>query len=109
MKQNGWVVNQLLPSFHSKKPGMEQLAEQLEKLASYYRSGTTQTYAFRKRQLEQLKHAIIRFEKPLHEALYKDLKKSPEECWITETGIVIAGINHMVRNLEIWMKPKRVR
>jgi aldehyde dehydrogenase (NAD+) len=40
--------------------------------------------------------------------LYSDLKKSPEESWITETGFLIAEINYTLKHLHRWMKPKKV-
>ena len=74
----------------------------------YFDSGVTKTYEFRKKQLLQLKAAILRYETPLHEALYTDLKKSPEECWVTETGFIIAEISNTIKNLKKWMEPETV-
>jgi len=74
----------------------------------YFDSGTTRSYAFRKKQLMRLRDAIRKYEKPLHEALYNDLKKSPEECWVTETGLAIAEISNAIRNLRQWMETESV-
>ena len=74
----------------------------------YFDSGVTKTYEFRKKQLLQLKAAVLRYETPLHEALYTDLKKSPEECWVTETGFIIAEISNTIKNLKKWMEPETV-
>lgn len=74
----------------------------------YYDSGATRSYAFRKKQLIRLRSALKKYEKPLHEALFIDLKKSPEECWATETGLVIAEINYAIRNLSNWMEAESV-
>lgn len=82
--------------------------QQLENMRSYYNSGETRSYNFRKEQLMKLKIAIIRYEKELHDALYADLKKSPEESWVTETGFLIAEINATVKNLKNWMQPEKV-
>ena len=72
----------------------------------YFETGITKSYAFRKQQLVKLKDAIHKYEQPLHEALYADLKKSPEECWVTETGFLVAEINNALKNLKRWMQPK---
>ena len=72
----------------------------------YFETGVTKPYAFRKQQLVKLKEAILEFEQPLHEALYADLKKSPEECWVTETGFLIAEINNIIKHLQQWMQPQ---
>ena len=72
----------------------------------YFETGVTKPYAFRKQQLVKLRKAILEFEQPLHEALYTDLKKSPEECWVTETGFLIAEINNIIKHLQQWMQPQ---
>lgn len=80
----------------------------LENLRSYFNSGNTQSYAFRKEQLNRLKSSILKHEKDLYDALYTDLKKSPEEVWVTETGMVISELNTAIKKLGKWMRPKRV-
>lgn len=87
---------------------MQQVRQQLENMRSYYNSGATRTYAFRKEQLNKLKTVILKYEKELHEALYADLKKSPEESWVTETGFLIAEINATLKRLKNWMQPEKV-
>jgi aldehyde dehydrogenase (NAD+) len=80
----------------------------LASMRAYYESGATRGYEFRKQQLIRLKEGILHLEKELHEALHSDLKKSPEESWVTDTGFVVAEINYALRNLKTWMKPERV-
>ena len=80
----------------------------LMQMRSYYNSGKTKPYAFRKEQLIKLRDAINEYETALHEALYTDLKKSPEECWVTETGFLLSEINNTIKNLNGWMQPDLV-
>ena len=80
----------------------------LENLRNYFNGGNTQSYAFRKEQLNKLKSSILKHEQDLYDALYTDLKKSPEEVWVTETGMVISELNTAIKKLGKWMKPKRV-
>jgi aldehyde dehydrogenase (NAD+) len=80
----------------------------LEKLRQYFNSGHTRPYSFRREQLKKLKASILNHEEDLYEALYKDMKKSREETWVTETGMVIAELNAAIRNLKSWMRPQRV-
>lgn len=84
------------------------IAESLNGMRRYFESGATQSYSFRKEQLRKLKQAILRHEKDLYEALYADLKKSPEESWVTELGMVIAEINVAIKKMHRWIKPERV-
>ena len=82
------------------------LIPRLEKLRRYFLTGNTQSYAFRKEKLQQLRAAILKHEQDLYTALQADLKKSPEESWVTETGMVIAELNTAIRHLRQWMRPK---
>lgn len=75
----------------------------------YFQSGATLTYAFRRRQLLNLKSAIRKFQQALHEALFQDLGKSPEESTLTETGFVLAEIDFALKNLKQWMQPEKVK
>lgn len=74
----------------------------------YYDSGVTRNYTFRKEQLLKFRNAIRKYEGQLHGALYTDLKKSPEECWVTETGFLISEISATIKGLKQWMQPEMV-
>jgi aldehyde dehydrogenase (NAD+) len=76
---------------------------QLQLMRSYFNSGSTRPYEFRKTQLKKLRAALLKYEAALHTALYTDLKKSPEECWVTETGFLLSEINATLKNLKRWM------
>lgn len=81
---------------------------QLTAIRQYYNSGATKSYSFRKLQLEKLRDVVIAHETEIYAALFTDLKKSPEECWITENGFLLAEINNTIKKLESWMQPKKV-
>ena len=81
--------------------------EQLNAMRQYFVSGATRSYAFRKQQLLALKKAIIAHEEEIYAALYADLKKSPEECWVTENGFVLSELDHTINWLNAWMEPER--
>lgn len=83
--------------------------QQLEALRQYFKSGATQNYSFRKEQLKNLKQAILAHENELYDGLYADLKKSKEEVWVTEVGMVITEINYAIKHLKTWMHPEMVR
>jgi aldehyde dehydrogenase (NAD+) len=82
------------------------LLPSLNTLSSYFKSGATKSYTFRKEQLKKLKQSILNHEQDLYDALYADLKKSPEETWVTETGMVISELNAAIKNLHQWMEPE---
>jgi aldehyde dehydrogenase (NAD+) len=80
----------------------------LQLLRSYFKTGATKPYAFRIEQLRKLKAAIYKYEGALYDALYKDLKKSKEESWVTELGMVISEVSAMEKGLKQWMQPRAV-
>ena len=81
---------------------------QLTSMRNFFNTGVTKPFPFRKQQLEVLRNIVIAHEQEIYAALYADLKKSPEECWITENGFVLAEINNAIKNLNGWMKPQKV-
>jgi aldehyde dehydrogenase (NAD+) len=85
----------------------DAILAQLQRLRAFYDSGATRSFEFRKKQLQLLKAGIYKYEQALYDALYTDLKKSSEESWVTELGIVSAEINVALRKLQRWMRPKK--
>ncbi|MGN6491898.1 MAG: aldehyde dehydrogenase family protein [Agriterribacter sp.] len=81
---------------------------ELQELRGHYESGITRPYAFRKQQLLLLKNAVSKYEQEINLALYADLKKSAEETYATETGLLLAEINLALKKLRSWMKPRRI-
>lgn len=77
-------------------------------MRSYFETDATKSYLFRKEQLTKLKAAVIEHSHSIQEALNADLKKSPEETWVTETGFLLAEIKNALRNLKKWMSPEKV-
>jgi aldehyde dehydrogenase (NAD+) len=80
----------------------------LDNMRKYFETGITRSFDFRREQLIKFRDSIIRNEKSIHAALYEDLKKSPEECWVTETGIVLSELNNILKKLRSWMEPEPV-
>jgi len=80
----------------------------LSSMRHYFDSGITRPYSFRQQQLRKLKSAILKYESQLYDALFADLKKSPEECWVTELGLVHSELKFIEENLRRWMEPEKV-
>lgn len=81
----------------------------IENQRSFFKEGKTKEVDFRIDQLEKLKKSIIKYEDEIIDALKKDLNKSSFETYITEIGTVIQEINHTIKHIRKWVKPKRVR
>lgn len=94
-------------------PPVQQYSEkEIESLYSdqqtFFKTGVTKPYAFRKAQLNVLKKAIQRNEEALIAALRKDLHKSGFESYGTEIGLVYEEIAYALKHLRQWMQPERV-
>ena len=89
---------------------MQKIPDQQELMAlrRIFETSITLSYDFRKNQLQQLREGLIRYEQAFYESLYKDLRKSKEEVWATELGMVHAEIREALRDLKRWMAPERV-
>jgi len=86
----------------------ESLTGSLLEMRRYYDTGATRQYSFRQQQLLTFKQTILKYETEINQALYEDLKKTPEEVWTTETGLVLQDISYIVKHLKQWMQPERV-
>ncbi|MER6631818.1 aldehyde dehydrogenase family protein [Streptomyces sp. NPDC000987] len=74
---------------------------------SLFDSGATSSPAARTRRLHALRRLITENESAFEQALAADLRKSPDEARLTETGVVVGEINHALRHLRRWARPKR--
>jgi aldehyde dehydrogenase (NAD+) len=75
---------------------------------AFFETGATRPYAFRAEQLRRLKEMLAQNEERILEALYQDLRKPPVEAYSSEIGFCYAEINHALKHLKGWMKPRRV-
>jgi aldehyde dehydrogenase (NAD+) len=76
---------------------------------SYFASGVTKDLSFRREQLGVLKKALLASEHSFFHALKEDLGKPAFEAYGAEMAIVVSEIDHAVRHLQSWAKPRRVR
>ncbi len=86
-----------------------QIDDILTSQRAYFAGGATLPIAARKKALRQLDEAIRKWEKPLAEALWRDLHKSYEEAYMTEISIVLGEIRNHLRNIDRWCRDERVR
>lgn len=81
----------------------------LNRQREYFAAGHTRSVDFRLEMLRKFKKAILDYEERIAEALWKDLRKSPEETFLTEISIVTQEIDHHIRHLRRWARSKKVR
>lgn len=78
-------------------------------LRKHFDTGITRGLHWRRAQLRALRRMLTENQGRVDGALAEDLGKAPAEVVITETGIVIAEIDHTLRHLRRWMRPRRAR
>lgn len=74
----------------------------------YFLGGATLEPSERRESLLRLREAVLAREKEIAEALHADLRKSPFESYMSETGMVLDELRYIAKHLEKWAKPKRV-
>ncbi|MGY3790932.1 aldehyde dehydrogenase family protein [Streptomyces antibioticus] len=84
------------------------IPETVLRLRAVFDSGLTRPAAWRRRQLHALRSMLRRHTSDIEEALYDDLRKGRTESHLTEIGGVLTEIEHALRHLDRWMKPRRV-
>ncbi|NCC66939.1 MAG: aldehyde dehydrogenase [Clostridia bacterium] len=78
----------------------------LSKQRAFFESGKTKEYSFRIRALKALRDSMEYYEDDIKAALKSDLNKAPTEVYLAEYSITIQHINHALRALKKWMRPK---
>ncbi|WP_129669370.1 aldehyde dehydrogenase family protein [Phytoactinopolyspora endophytica] len=89
----------------------EGAAATVSRLRDVYDGGLTRPLAWRSAQLRALVR-MLTDESPLREledALREDLGKPAPESQLTEFRVVVAEVNHTLRNLRRWLRPRRRR
>ena len=75
---------------------------------AFYASGKTRSILFRKKRLKALKEAIKEHESEIFNALAADFRKPAFETLGTEVAYVIAEIEHALKHIESWAKPRKI-
>ncbi len=86
---------------------VERIREIREKQRVYFHSGATLDVHTRKANLKAFEKAVLKWEKPLCDALWADLHKSYEEAYLTEISILLGEIRTHIRKIGKWTKPQR--
>ncbi|MFA0811064.1 aldehyde dehydrogenase family protein [Microbulbifer epialgicus] len=77
-------------------------------LKAYFRSGSTAELAWRRRQLIQLRKMLTENEARFIQALREDLHKAPQESYLTEISFLYNDIDHTLKHLKKWVRPRKV-
>jgi aldehyde dehydrogenase (NAD+) len=80
----------------------------VDDLRSAFDAGTTKPLRWRLAQLRALRRLLTENGDELAEAVHSDLRKHPDETLLTEINLVVAEIDHVVRHLRRWLRPRAV-
>ena len=89
-------------------PAAQTVAAAVQRMRDGFDSGRTRPIAWRRAQLTALRRLLVENQGALRDALHSDLRKSPTESDLTEIGILVREIDHTLRHLGRWLRPRRV-
>lgn len=84
------------------------IAPKIQSLKNTFALGKTKAMTWRIEQLKQIKKMVIEQQDNIYEAMQKDLGRCDMESWTAELGGVISEVDHSIKHLKKWMKPRRV-
>lgn len=85
----------------------DQIAQIVSEQKSFFNSGRSLELSFRKQMLREFQQALVKWEKPLCDALWQDLHKSYEEAFLTEISIVNAEIRTHLKHITRWARKEK--
>jgi len=81
----------------------------LESQRSFFKTQKTKDVNLRKTLLKLLKQEIIAREQDIYDALDQDFGKSEFEAYMSEFALLLSEIDLVLKHLNGWSKPKRMR
>src|SRR3954470_20840602 len=83
-------------------------ARTVDELRSAFERGVTKPFVWRQAQLRALRRMLTERAADFEAALLADLAKNPTESQIAEIGFVVGEIDHTLKHLRRWLRPRRV-
>jgi aldehyde dehydrogenase (NAD+) len=84
------------------------IAPKIQSLKNTFANGSTQAFAWRIEQLEQIKKMVLEQQDNIFVAMQKDLGRCDMESWAAELGGVLSEAEHSIKHLKKWMKARKV-
>ncbi|MCC6939198.1 MAG: aldehyde dehydrogenase family protein [Flavobacteriales bacterium] len=86
----------------------DQALDHAHGLRTYFDTGATRSYAARRNALKALRSAVRMYEEDLITAMHTDMRKPRFEAYLGDIGLVYAEIDHALKHLKEWMRPRAV-
>ncbi|WP_226677162.1 aldehyde dehydrogenase [Rossellomorea aquimaris] len=87
----------------------EAIESSLQQHKQFFKSGVTRPIEYRKELLDKFSTVIKNHETEIIDALKKDLNKSEMETYATEIGILLEEIRFVLKHIDEWAEPKKVK
>lgn len=84
------------------------IADSVSELHQTFKTGRTKDLSWRRAQLTKLKDLLTQHEVEFSRALRQDLHKSEQEAWTSEIGFLLSDIEHTLKHLSAWARPRKV-
>lgn len=81
----------------------------VQRQREFFMTGATLDVDYRVDALKRLRVSIKAHEKDIADALYKDLRKSELESYMSETGMVLDEIKYELKHIRKWSRTKMVK
>ncbi len=85
-----------------------EISDIFEAQREFFLSHETRDVRFRREALKRLRETILEWQPQLTEALKADLGKGATESYMSEIGMVLAGLRDALSHLRRWSRPRRV-
>ncbi|MBB5174684.1 aldehyde dehydrogenase [Texcoconibacillus texcoconensis] len=88
---------------------VDSIKNLVERQRTFFHQGETKSVKKRKMQLKALRETIEAREEEIMAALHQDLNKSRPEAFMTEIGFLYAEIKDVLKHLDEWTAPEKVK
>jgi aldehyde dehydrogenase (NAD+) len=85
----------------------ESSEQVVSRLRATFATGRTKDVSWRRHQLRALRRLLVDQKDVFAGALHDDLGKSPTESHVMELGFLVREIDHTLRHLNGWLRPRR--
>tara|TARA_B110000091_G_scaffold48609_1_gene53347 strand:- start:2299 stop:3711 length:1413 start_codon:yes stop_codon:yes gene_type:complete len=84
------------------------IAPKIQLIKNTFASGKTKPLPWRIEQLAQIRKMVVEQQDKIFVAMQQDLGRCNMESWTAELGGVISEVDHSLKHLKKWVKPRKV-
>ena len=89
-------------------PSVADIAPKIQLIKNTFASGKTKPLPWRIEQLAQIRKMVVEQQDKIFVAMQQDLGRCNMESWTAELGGVISEVDHSLKHLKKWVKPRKV-